>query len=182
VEVDGEEIKWYFKPTEYQTAAWASSKKEKPAYAYRDYSFDASGVAMLNGKRLSADYQMKVYAPGTYTDTYANLVENKGSKSKYVYVDIFYWDNKWEKPKYNGTTMSQVAAKDAYSLADYEIKNHYYTYGYTLTGSTSYFDPNPKAKSQYHTLFRAYEAKESGSGTVTVKDRFGNEYSRTISW
>lgn len=182
VEVDGDEIEWYFKPTEYQTAAWASSKKEKPSYAYRDYSFDASGVAMLNGKRLSADYQMKVYAPGTYTDTYANLVENKGSKSKYVYVDVFYWDNKWEKPKYNGTTMSQVAAKDAYSLADYEIKNHYYTYGYTLTGSTSYFDPNPKAKSQYHTLFRAYEAKESGSGTVTVKDRFGNEYSTTISW
>ena len=31
-------------------------------------------------------------------------------------------------------------------------------------------------------LFRCHSAEESDSGTVTVTDRFGIEYSTTISW
>jgi hypothetical protein len=93
-------------------------------------------------------------------------------------VNVFLWDDKWEKPKYNGTTMTKVSYKDAYCLSDYEIKNHYYSYGYKLAGGSDYGPTD----NNIHTIFRAYEPKSSGSGTVTVVDRFGNKYSQSVSW
>lgn len=185
VEVNGDDIKWYFKPTSYQTAAYTGSTNPKPTFPHREYTFNDQGVAMLNGKKLSESYQMQVYKPGTYTVSYSDLLENKGDKAKYVYVDIFLWDDKWEKPKYNNgsrtITMSKVTSTEAYSLANYELKNHYYTYGHALKGYDGYFNPI-EPKSQYHTLFRAYDDRTKGSGTITVTDRFGNEYSSKISW
>ena len=121
---------------------------------------------------------MKVYKPGEYHKTYKDMINGKAADSKYVYVDVFLWDDKWEAPKYNGATMTKVGYKDAYCLWNYDIKNHYSTYGYKLKDSSDY-GPSDE---DYHTLFRAFESKSSGTGTVTVKDRFGNEYASTITW
>ena len=46
VEVNGNDIKWYFKPTKYQTAKHQKSKT--PEYKYRDWDYDDSGVAKMN--------------------------------------------------------------------------------------------------------------------------------------
>ncbi len=182
VEVDGDNISWYFKPTIYQTGAYVNkgnASKPEPEYKYRDWNYDENGVAKMKvgGETLADAYQMKVYKPGEYHKTYKDMVENKTPDNKYVYVNIFLWDDKWETPKYNGVSMQKVGYKDAYCLADYEIKNHYNTYG-TLSSSSDYVP----ADNDLHTLFRAYENKSSGSGTVTVTDRFGNTYSSKVSW
>lgn len=171
VEVDGDEVKWYFKPTKYQTTKNQASKI--PAYKYRDWSYNESGIAKMTagGATLSEAYQMKVYKPGEYHNTYKDMTEKK-STNKYIYVDVFMWDDKWETPKFNGKNMSKVGYGDAYSLIDYEIKSFY-------TFSPSDYAPGDN---DLHTLFRYYVSDKSGSGTVTVKDRFGNDYSQSVSW
>ena len=126
---------------------------------------------------LSEAYQMKVYKPGQYHDTYADMIAGNQA-NKYVYVNVFLWDDKWEKPKYNGVEMEHVGYKAAYCLATYEIQNHYNLYGYTLKKDEGYVPSD----NDIHTIFRAPESRASGSGTVTVTDRFGNNYSSTISW
>lgn len=185
VEVDGDEISWYFKPTIYQQKGFSGKTSPKPEYKYRDWDFK-DGIATMrsDGSILSEAYQMKVYKPGEYNDKFSDMYDAKTNTltgkatNKYIYVDVFLWDDKWEKPKYNGVTMSQVGYKDAYSLMDFEIKYHYFTNGYKLKDYDGY-GPNDN---DTHTIFRAYESKSSGSGTVTVKDRFGNEYSQSVSW
>ena len=180
VEVDGDNISWSFKPTIYQKAQYIStSTSQRLEYKYRDWDYDEDGVAKMksNGATLSNSYQMKVYKPGEYHKNYNDLVSGAATDSKYVYVDIFLWDDKWQTPKYNGATMQKVGYKDAYSLADYEIKSHYDTYSPSLKSSE--YAPGDN---DLHTLFKAYETKSSGTGTVTVTDRFGNTYSSTVSW
>jgi hypothetical protein len=179
VEVDGDDISWYFKPTLYQRNGFTGKTSPQPEYKHRDYDFDDDGVARLrrDGSVLTESYQMKVYKPGQYNNTYDEMIAGNAT-NKYVYVNVFLWDDKWEKPKYNGTTMTKVGYKDAYSLSAYEINNHYYTYGYKLAGGNEY----GPGGGNIHTIFRAYEPDLKGNGTVTVVDRFGNEYSQTISW
>ena len=181
VEVDGNNIEWHFKPTIYQTGSFVSTSKytsKKPNYIYRDWNY-SNGVAKMksDNSTLSEAYQMKVYKPGQYHNTYADMIAGNAA-NKYVYVNVFLWDNKWQKPKYNGVEMEAVGYQDAYCLATYEIQNHYKTYGYTLKTDSGY---GPK-DNNIHTIFRAVENRASGSGTVTVTDRFGNNYSSTVSW
>ena len=179
VEVDGDDISWYFKPTLYQRNGFTGKTSPQPEYKHRDYDFDDDGVAILrrDGSVLTEAYQMKVYKPGQYNNTYDDMIAGNAT-NKYVYVNVFLWDDRWEKPKYNGTTMTKVGYKDAYSLSAYEINNHYYTYGYKLAGGNEY----GPGGGNIHTIFRAYEPDLKGNGTITVVDRFGNEYSQTISW
>lgn len=179
VEVDGDDISWYFKPTLYQRNGFTGKTSPQPEYKHRDYDFDDDGVARLrrDDSVLTESYQMKVYKPGQYNNTYDEMIAGNAT-NKYVYVNVFLWDDRWEKPKYNGTTMTKVGYKDAYSLSAYEINNHYYTYGYKLAGGNEY----GPGGGNIHTIFRAYEPDLKGNGTVTVVDRFGNEYSQTISW
>lgn len=180
VEVDGDNISWYFKPTIYQTGSFVSTKytSKKPNYTYRDWNY-SNGVAKMksDNSTLSEAYQMKVYKPGQYHNTYADMIAGN-PVNNYVYVNVFLWDNKWNKPKYNGVEMEQVGYKDAYCLATYEIQNHYNLYGYKLKDDASYVPGD----NDIHTIFRAVENRSSGSGTVTVTDRFGNNYASTISW
>ena len=179
VEVDGDDISWYFKPTIYQRGKLTGRSPEME-YKYRDWNYDERGVAVMkaDGSTLSESYQMKVYKPGEYHKTYTNLVEDKAADKSYIYVNVFLWDEKWEKPKYNGTTMTKVGWKEAYCLTDYDIKYHYSTVGYKLKDSSDY----SVTDNNIHTIFRAYEPKATGKGTVTVVDRFGNEYSSNVSW
>ena len=182
VEVDGDNISWKFKPTIYQSGAFTATKytSKKPSYTYRDWNY-SNGVAKMksDGSTLSESYQMKVYKPKQYHDSYEDMI-NGGATNDYVYVNVFLWDRLWEKPKYNGVEMEKLSYTDAYCLATYEIRKHYYTYGYTLNeGSDSSYAPS---NNNIHTIFRAPENRASGTGTVTVTDRFGNKYSSTISW
>jgi hypothetical protein len=179
VEVDGDEISWYFKPTLYQHNGFTGQTDPQPEYKYRDYDFDENGEAKMrkDGAKLTESYQMKVYKPGQYHNSYDEMIAGNAA-NKYVYVNVFLWDDKWEKPKYNGATMSKLGHKEAYCLATYEITNHYYSYGYKLAGGNEYGPGN----NNIHTIFRIYEPNPKGNGTITVVDRFGNEYSQTISW
>ena len=91
------------------------------------------------------------------------------------------WDNKWQIPTFNGQQMEHVTYNTAYSLAEYEITNHYYNYGYSLTNYASY--EYKYGKDVYvHTIFRIQAPSATGFGTVQVVDRFGNTYSSSISW
>lgn len=181
VEVNGNDIEWHFKPTIYQTGSFVSTSKytsKKPNYIYRDWNY-SNGVAKMksDNSTLSEAYQMKVYKPGQYHNTYADMIAGNATNN-YVYVNVFLWDDKWQKPKYNGVEMEAVGYKDAYCLATYEIQNHYKTYGYTLKTDSGYGPED----NNIHTIFRAVENRASGSGTITVTDRFGYNYSSTISW
>ena len=181
VKVNGNNIEWHFKPTIYQMGSFVSTSKytsKKPNYLYRDWNY-SNGVAKMksDNSTLSEAYQMKVYKPGQYHSTYADMIAGNPTNN-YVYVNVFLWDDKWEKPKYNGVEMEAVGYKDAYCLATYEIQNHYKTYGYTLKTDSGYGPED----NNIHTIFRAVENRASGSGTVTVTDRFGNNYSSQISW
>ena len=179
VEVDGDEISWYFKPTLYQRNGFTGQTDPQPEYKYRDYDFDENGEAKMrkDGAKLTESYQMKVYKPGQYHNSYDEMIAGNAA-NKYVYVNVFLWDDKWEKPKYNGATMSKLGHKEAYCLATYEITNHYYSYGYKLAGGNEYGPGN----NNIHTIFRIYEPNPKGNGTITIVDRFGNKYSQTISW
>ena len=184
VDVDGSNVSWKFKPTIYQTGSFVSTYKytsKKPGYTHRDWNY-SNGVAKMksDGSTLSESYQMKVYAPGTYHDTFDAKVAGNAAND-YIYVNVFMWDNKWQMPTFNGQQMEQVAYNTAYELAEYEIINHYYTYGYTLKNYASY--KYEYGKDTYvHTIFRIKAPSTSGTGTIAVTDRFGNNYTSTISW
>lgn len=109
---------------------------------------------------------MKVYAPGDYGDDY-------------VYVNIFLWDNKWGVPKFNGEEMTRISFEKAYDHAYKEMYDFYKANNTTLSAHSDY-----KEQTKYiHAIFRSKSTvSESGSGTVSVTDRFGNNYSSTISW
>ena len=178
VEVDGNNVEWHFKPTIYQSGSFSSRTTRKPSYTYRDWNY-SNGVAKMksDNSTLSEAYQMKVYKPGQYHNTYEDMIAGNAANN-YVYVNVFLWDDKWQKPKYNGVEMEAVGYKDAYCLATYEIRYHYSIYGYTLKSDDGY----GPSDNNIHTIFRAVENRASGSGTVTVTDRFGNNYSSKVSW
>ena len=182
VEVDGNDVSWKFKPTIYQTGSFSYYTSKKPTYTHRDWNYDKSGVAKMksDGSTLSDSYQMKIYKPGIYHDTFAGKLAGEPTND-YIYVDVFMWDNKWQLPKFNGQEMEHIAYNTAYSLAEYEIINHYYTYGFSLKDYASYEYEYGK-ETYVHTLFRIKAPSATGSGTITVTDRFGNNYSSSVSW
>ena len=185
VNVDGNNVSWKFKPTIYQTGSFVSTyyyTPYKPNYTHRDWNYNSSGIAKMksDGSTLSDSYQMKVYAPGTYHDTFADKLAGVAAND-YIYVDVFMWDNKWQVPTFNGQEMEHLAYNTAYSLAEYEIINHYYKYGYSLKDYASY-KYNYGKEVYVHTIFRIKAPSATGSGTVSVVDRFGNTYSSSISW
>lgn len=184
VEVDGDNISWKFKPTIYQSGSFVSTRytEKRPSYIYRDWDYNSNGIAKMrsNGATLSESYQMKVYVPGTYNESFADMAASAATND-YIYVNVFLWDSKWQNPKFDGIEMEHVSYRVAYALDEYEIRKHYCTYGYTLSNSTSYEYTYDK-DNYIHTLFRIKAPSATGKGTVTVTDRFGNEYSSSISW
>jgi hypothetical protein len=185
VDVDGNNVSWYFKPTIYQSGSFVSTSKytsKKPTYTHRDWDYNYNGIAKLrnDGSTLSESYQMKIYAPGTYHDTFSAKL-NGAAANDYIYVNVFMWDDKWGTPTFNGAKMEHVPYNTAYELAEYDIINHYYTYGYTLKNYASYAYEYGK-DTYVHTVFRIKAPSATGSGTVSVVDRFGNNYSSSITW
>ena len=187
VEVDGDNISWYFKPTIYQSGAFTSSKytSKQPSYTHRDWNYK-NGVAKMksDGSTLSESYQMKVYKPRQYHETYEDMILGAEPNS-YVYVNVFLWDDKWEKPKMNGSTMTLLDRQGGSwfnpydpprDIAYQEINDFYYANSILSSYGDEYkYDPVC-----HNSIFRI---KASGSSaTVTVTDRFGNDFSSTISW
>lgn len=172
MDVDGEDVRWYFKPTSYQSGQYSTKTSGMPKYEFRDWVIaDDNKTLMLDGKKLDESYQMKVYKPGDYDDSY-------------IYADIFIWEDKWEYPYFEGVKMQKLPYSQSYSRAHKETWEHYYYNGYKLKGDAGYLEAYSLngAPASPAALFRIYDPRETGSGTVTVKDRFGNVYSRTISW
>ena len=162
---------WRFHPTKYQTGAFHGATK--PTFKYRDWDYDSNGVAVMksNGKTLDESYQMHVYPPGSY----------KGEEG-YLYVNVFLWDSKWETPEFtsggSSKEMTLVTAEDRYDCGEIEMSSFYKANASVLKNYSGY----PAITTNYpNTLFRV-PASASGSGTVSVVDRFGNEYRQSITW
>lgn len=187
VEVDNGNISWKFHPVTKQTAAFVGvtsgvCSAGAPAYDRRDWNYNGSGVAVMKDGSgdLTEDYQMHVYPRGSYGDNY-------------VYANVFLWDDKWETPVWTpdgGDPVEMTLLHDVersyiddvnkiYDLANTEIKTHY-------KANVSFFkkDENYPASEvgEICTMFRAPASASPTSGTVSVTDRFGNVYSRTVSW
>ena len=168
VEVDGDNISWKFKPTIYQAEFVGNnySTVGTPSYTYRDWNYNEDGVAIMkdSGKILDSSYQIKAWKEGYY-----------------VYANVFMWDDKWETPKYNGLNMS-IVSRTSDEAEDYAYKElcDFYSVNSILSGYSSYDYTLPL---NYHnSIFRRITFDSSGSGTISVKDRFGNTYTADITW
>ena len=166
-EVDGENISWQFKPIAYQSG---EAVGETPAYKYRDIEL-RNGVFYRNGKKLDESYQLRAYPRHSY-----------GDNDSYVYANVFMWDEQWGKVMFkpaNGTTVEMTRVTDKtkmYDLAYQELFDFYKTNNSTLAGNSGF-----AAGTTTH-LFRCYSVAQTCNGTITVTDRFGNEYSTTVKW
>ncbi|MBO4433923.1 MAG: calcineurin-like phosphoesterase C-terminal domain-containing protein [Bacteroidales bacterium] len=193
VEVDNGTITWKFHPVTRQRGAFQGvttgyCSAGAPAYQWRDWSYNAAGVAVMNeGGSLTEDYQMHVYPRGAYGDNY-------------VYVNVFLWDEKWQKPVWTPTGGTPVQmtriyssgnplitdTENIYDKADTEFRTWYKTNanksGGSLADLDGYYTVAPGDEGLITTLFRAPADASPNSGTVTVTDRFGNIYSRNVSW
>lgn len=178
--VDGKVSSWHFHPTKYLMSNHHGTKGQ-PDYVYCDWeyvSFESIKIARMKDTKqyLDESYQMHVYAPGAYGDDY-------------VYANVFLWDEKWENPVFtpdggSPVTMTHLDAYNGsgpvattYDRGDAEFRTFYYN-NYLSTLGSDYTATNPGL----HTLFRAQATSSSGKGTVSVKDRFGNVYTRPVSW
>ena len=173
---DSGKYKWHFKPIIYQTGSYVGLKQDDLKYTYRDWDYQEyggkKGVAVLRSskKPLDDSYQMQLFAPGLYGD------------GKYLYANVFLWDELWENPRFvkNGipSKMTKVTTKDyKYSYSMKEIREFYKTNGSVLGSADYKFEAN-----NTDSMFNVFVSDEHGSGKVTVKDRFGNEYSSEITW
>lgn len=186
VEVDHGNITWRFHPTKRQTAAFVGvtsgiCSAGAPAYAWRDWDYSGGAAVMKDGSgALTEEYQLHVYPRGAYGDDY-------------VYANVFLWDSKWSLPVWTpdgGTPVEMTLLHDAndtyisdtekiYDLANTEIKSHYKNNVGFLNNDDGY----PASEvGEITTIFRAPATATPTSGTVSVTDRFGNTYSRRVSW
>ncbi|MCR5408488.1 MAG: calcineurin-like phosphoesterase family protein [Bacteroidales bacterium] len=178
VEIDNGNITWKFHPVTRQTGAFVGitsgiCSAGAPSYNWRDWDYNASGVAVMKdgSGALTEDYQLHAYPRGAYGDNY-------------VYANVFLWDDKWSTPVWtpdggSPVEMELVTADTRHDLATTEFKTHY-------KANVGFFkddDGYPASEvGEICTLFRAPASATPTSGTVSVTDRFGNTYSRTVSW
>lgn len=170
VEVDGNDVSWYFKPTTYQQAKYIGNDYKtvgQPAYTLRQWNYDSNGVGIMksNGKTLDQAHQMSVWKDGDY-----------------VYTNVYLWDSKWETPTFNGSKMSQLSRThlNAFDNAYMECRNFYEGYSF-LKDIADYLD-DFKTPDRFNAIFRVKNTNSTGSGTVSVTDRFGNTYTADFSW
>ena len=159
---------WRFHPVKYQTGTFQG--RNQPDYLWRDWTYSGGVAQLKSGGELGEGYQMHLYPPGSYGDGY-------------LYANVFLYDAKWDMPSFmlkGGSTsqMELVEDEERYDLGDTEFRTFYKANNGSMKGDSSY---TPKTTGYPCTLFRV-AAPSSGSGTVTITDRFGNEYSQTISW
>ena len=178
VEVDNGTVTWRFHPLTRQTGAFVGVTSKicsagPPAYTWRDWNYNGSGVAVMKngGGALDEEYQLHAYPRGSYGDNY-------------VYANVFLWDTKWQNPVWTPdggapVTMELVTSDTRHDLATTEFKSHYKP----NVGFFKNDDGYPASETgTIATLFRAPANATPSSGTVSVTDRFGNVYTRSVSW
>lgn len=183
----GKEISWKFKPTYRQTAVY-SGKEGEVDYPYRDWTYGGDGKAVLNANRgggaLTDNYQMQVFAPGTYA-----------ADDKTVYANIFLWDELWGTPMFyfngssSGSTMTRMTANYdlyRYSYADWDITAQYAA-KYSNLKKDWYDDDGKDPSNKMRNCASIFRYKintteDHGNGIVKVKDRFGVEHTASLSW
>ena len=179
---DGKVDSWRFHPTKYLKSNFHGTHGQ-PSYDYCDWTYPGSGSPLVakmkdTGEDLDESYQMHVYAPSAYGD-------NK------IYANVFLWDSLWEVPTISingGAAVNMIhvedvntveASRTGYDKANDEIMSFYYA-NYSLLRSAGYKD-SPRGVPL--TMFRAPStAPATGTATVTVRDRFNQVFTRTISW
>ncbi len=185
VDIKDGKVSWKFHPTTYQNAefkgkySYNSGKYPAydplPSYTYRDWNYNGGTAAMkAGGGPLTEEYQMHVYAPGVYEDGY-------------VYANIFLWDDKWETPKFSmggaaATDMTYIeyTEEGSYDKACWELHNYYTSNANARKRvGSAYALPSTKGR---HTIFKVACAEAHGTGTVSVTDRFGNNYTGSVTW
>lgn len=196
VEIDNGDIKWKFHPVtrqrgSFQGVSTGYCADGAPAYYWRDWEYNGSGVAVMKngGGALTEDYQLHAYPRGSYGDNY-------------VYANVFLWDENWDLPVWTPdggapVTMTRINTADnhevigdvenIYDMADTEFRSWYKVHANKSGGSLAALEgyrikDTNEADGTLVTIFRAPASASPSSGTVSVTDRFGNTYSRTISW
>ena len=169
VDVNGKDVSWKFRPNPYQTGKAVSTT---PDYSLRAWNYK-NGVAVMkaDGTGLDDSYQMNVYPRGAYGD-------------KYVYANVFMWDENWGTPVYISSdgaksVMSQVS-RDTGFMYDAGQKGIYDFY--KANSKLSSDDSYSWSTSNTRSIFRVYSDKTHDTGRVEVTDRFGNVYSTSVSW
>ena len=159
---------WRFHPVKYQTGTFQG--KKQPDYLWREWSY-SGGVAQMNGGGvLDESYQMHLYPPSAYGDGY-------------LYANVFLYDSRWDAPVFmlkggSSSQMELVEDEERHDIGDTEIRTFYKANNGSMKGDSGY---TPKTTGYPSTLFRV-AVPSSGSGTVAVTDRFGNEYRQSITW
>ncbi|MBR6001288.1 MAG: calcineurin-like phosphoesterase C-terminal domain-containing protein [Bacteroidales bacterium] len=178
--VNGDVASWRFHPTKYLMSSFHGSHGQ-PAYSYCDWVYTDTSPAVAKMKDTGADldesYQMHVFPPDAYSD---------GK----LYVNVFLWDSLWQRPTLTMSGGSPVimehiedvdvkeADRTGFDIANKEIIDFYNANYSSLLTSAGYKTHSPGLPL---TMF-SVDAPASGTGTVSVTDRFGNTYSRTVSW
>ena len=196
VEIDNGDIKWKFHPVtrqrgSFQGVSTGYCADGAPAYSWRDWEYNGSGVAVMKngGGALTEDYQLHAYPRGSYGDNY-------------VYANVFLWDENWDLPVWTPdggapVTMTRINTADnhevigdvenIYDMADTEFRSWYKVHANKSGGSLAALEgyrikETNEADGTLVTIFRVPASASPSSGTVSVRDRFGNTYSRTVSW
>lgn len=193
VEIDNGEITWKFHPLTRQRGAFQGKttgycSAGAPAYTWRDWNYSSNiAVMKVGGGALTEDYQLHAYPRGAYGDNY-------------VYANVFLWDEKWQKPTWTpvgGTPVEMTRiyspgkaliedTNKIYDKADTEFRSWYKTNanksGGSLAGLEGYTTVAKESDGLITTLFRAPADASPSSGIISVTDRFGNTYSRVVSW
>ena len=178
--VDGAVASWRFHPTKYLMSIFVG-RYGQPSYDYCDWDYVNAGsqkVAKMKdtGEDLDESYQMHIFPPDVYGD---------GK----LYVNVFLWDSMWQLPTLTmegGSPVTMTHIEDVnvteeertgFDMADKEIKDFYYA-NYSTLRSAGYKAHSPGLPL---TMF-SVDAPASGTGTVSVTDRFGTTWSRTVLW
>lgn len=161
--VAGNMVTWQFKPSVIQTGTCGTPGYD---YPYRDYDFVNGRAVMRDGSgELNDSYQLKAYSRGDYDDDY-------------VYASIFMWDSKWGQP------VLKAGGKE-YPMKQTNFHDHGYTSMLVwYKNQNSFYDGATAdwshAKQRHHFSVKVPDGV-TGTGTVSVKDRFGNTWSRPVS-
>lgn len=179
-DIDGTSISWQFKPLPLQSSAFVGKyggdfSYPAPSYSYRDWTY-VSGVAKIGGKTLDESYQMKLYPSFDISGT------------SYMLANVFMYDARWENPVMHYTDGSG-ARKDV-TMQRYTLSSGAYDPAYRdLTlyycDRNSYWKDAAGTAVEYNAhMFRCEMPSDcpSKSATVTVTDRFGNNYSSNVTW